>query len=608
MVIVQGSGKRRMGTVVLALALLGSPRLWIEENLWSLATQRDRWAELVFLDGLEGKIPSGQAATFNFGNDPGLGGFVSVGPWRAGSWGARLEYRDAYPSPTGTIRGHYRTEGLLPYQASVNIAYTQGSTVLAKRKYHLAPSTAWRPFEVAVRHPPAGADSFRAAFGLSDRTEGRVDFAKLTIGKGVSDLAFPVLPAAVTRPSPTGPFATGATFRLDREGDTLWLVTPAGRPFYSVATVGPSGRATDLPSRPGSEWAAYLRDLGFNSLAGWTRVSYWTDVNSALEAAGGEPLPIFAAVESNSLPASFDRLADALGNTGTSGHAFPDPFDPAFAAAYRAEVIATYAHLGAKSWFAGWFADNELDHADLTRQVYSAHCARAFKDFLVARYATIAELNSAWQTGYASFDALIAARPDPILPIGTMAEDFRRFSRVIVSRYVDLTIGIIRSIDPGRPIFSNRFMASGIGPSASFLDLYARYDGIAVNLYPQNQRAGLSDNEQAYLRLFHEGSGKPVLVSEWSVPATDSGLYDGAPEALDWSWNEAVGTQAERAAQAARLTVDLFNLPFVVGAQWFTWKDYRSSRHANRGLLTADGEPWDELLRQLRAAQQRIGP
>ena len=84
--------------------------------------------------------------------------------------------------------------------------------------------------------------------------------------------------------------------------------------------------------------------------------------------------------------------------------------------------------------------------------------------------------------------------------------------RKIVQRYVELTIGCIRSVDPDRPIFSNRFMASGIGASASFLDLYARYDGIAVNLYPQNQRAGLGDNERAYLQLFHERSGKPVLV------------------------------------------------------------------------------------------------
>jgi hypothetical protein len=317
---------------------------------------------------------------------------------------------------------------------------------------------------------------------------------------------------------------------------------------------------------------------------------------------------MFVAVESNTLTGTFDRLVDALGATGMSGHAFPDPFDPAFEAAYRAEVLKTYSYLGGKSWFAGWFADNELDHADLVRQVYSPHCAEAFKAYLTGRYATIAALNQAWQTGYASFDALIAARPDPILPQGTMAEDFRRFSREVVARYVDLTIRVIKSVDPNRPIFSNRFMAGGIHGTAAYLDLYARYDGIAVNNYSQNQQPGMSENERAYVRFFYERTGKPVLLAEWSVPAVDSGLYDGAPGTLDWSWNEALGTQAERARQAARLAVEYYNLPFVVGAQWFAFKDYRSTRYANRGLLTADGLPWEELLGQLQASQRRLGP
>ncbi len=597
-----------MGSFAVTVALLTAPQLRLADGEVALSPLKAQWEELVFLDGLTGRITASQAARFSYGNDPNLGGTVSVGPWYAGSWGARLEYKKAFPSPTGTIRGYYRTDGLLPFQASVNIAYLQGAAVLAKKKFNLAPSPAWRPFTITVDSPPAGADSFRAAFGLSDKTAGRVDFAKLTIGKGAAPLAFPSGPVAVTRPAPTGVLAGGGSFRLASEGETAWLVTPAGRPFYSVATVGPSGRAEDLPVRPGDEWAAYLRTLGFNSLAGWTRISYWSGVNTALENAGAEPLPLFVAVESNSLPTPVSFLADALGNTGSAGHAFPDPFDPAFEAAYRAKVLSQYAYLSGKRWFAGWFADNELDHADLARQVYSPYCAAALKSFLVNRYGTIAPLNQAWQTSYSSFDALIAARPDPILPLGAMAEDYRLFAREVVARYIDVTLQVIRSIDPGRLIFSNRFTASGISGAASFLDLYARYDGIAVNLYPQNQQPGLSENEKAYLQYFHDQTGRPVLVTEWSVPAIDSGLYDAPPNGLDWSWNEAIGTQADRARQAASLTVDFYNLPFVVGAHWFAWKDLRADRYANRGLLTADGLPWTELLQQLQLAHRRIVP
>lgn len=599
---------RRVGCFLLMLAFLAGPPPGLAANALSLLPQREQWSELVFLDDLQGRITASQAVRFGYGSDPRLGGTVSVGPWHAGSWGARLEYKRPFASPTGTIRGYYRTEGLLPYQTGVIVAFMKGTTTLAKRRHHLAPSPSWRQFTVSVRFPPAGADSFKAAFGLSDQTAGRVEFARLTIDSGAEGLTFPGEPAAVTRPSPTTTFAAGGAFRLEKEGETHWLVTPAGTPFYSIATDGPSGKAKDGPVRPGAEWAAFLRDLGFNSLAGWTSVGYWSEVNDDLESAGAEPLPLFATVESNTLPGHFGRLEDAQGNSGMPGHAFPDPFDPAFEAAYRAKVLKTHQSLAGKRWFAGWFADNELDHTGLERQVYSPHCAVALRDFLVRRHGTIGALNQAWQTAYPSFDALLAARPDPLTPAGAMAEDFRMFAREIVSRYIDTTIRVIRSVDPGRLVFSNRFMSSGMSGNAAVMDLYARYDGVAVNLYPQNQQPGLSDNETAFLRFFNERTGKAVLVTEWSVPALDSGLYDGPPKSLDWSWNTVTGTQAERGKQAARLTVDFYNLPFVVGAQWFTWKDFRGERLANRGLLDAGGQPWEELLRQLRDSQKRIGP
>jgi hypothetical protein len=594
--------------VVFALSLWMFRPVWSEEAVWSLSADRSHWNELLFLEGLDDRVTASQAARFSYWNDPANGGVVSVGPWYAGDWGARLEYKTIFPSPSGTIRGYYRTEGLLPYQGCVTIAFTKDGNVLAKKKYSLAPASEWRSFEIAVRFPPAGADSFRAAFGLSDQTGGRIDFAKLTIAVGVTDPVFPVKPTAVLRPLPATPFVGSGTFRLERQEDTFWLVTPSGKPFYSIATVGPRNRTdAKIPYRRKPEWPAFLRSLGFNSLAGFTNIDYWTEVNSALEKTGAEPMPLFVVIESNGLPGAFDWLVDARGNRGASGHAFPDPFDPAFEAAYRAKVLSCYNYLAGRNWFVGWIADNELDHSALARCVYSPHCAAAFKEFLLRRYATIGALNQAWQTNYPSVSALIAERPDPILPIGAMAEDFRLFSRQVVARYIDLTIQAIRAVDPDRPIFSNRFMASGIGNSASFLDLYARYDGIAVNLYPQNQCSGLSDNEKAFLQLFHERSGKPLLVTEWSVPALDSGLYNGSPSLLDWSWNEALGNQTDRARQAACLAVDFYNLPFVIGAQWFAWRDFRTGRSANRGLFTADGLPWEELLSRLGASQRGLG-
>jgi agarase len=187
-----------------------------------------------------------------------------------------------------------------------------------------------------------------------------------------------------------------------------------------------------------------------------------------------------------------------------------------------------------------------------------------------------------------------------------MKEDCLEFEKVIVRKYIDVTISTIRAEDPDHLIFSNRFMMGDFGDWPRLIELYIGYDGIAINMYPANRAPGLSEPEKAVFRMAHEKTGMPIIVGEWSVPAIDSGLYDD-PDLLDWSWPECVDTQQDRARQAALVTVDFYNLPFIVGAHWFTWQDIDDSRRrANRGLLTADGRRYAELLEGLARAHEAI--
>jgi hypothetical protein len=63
----------------------------------------------------------------------------------------------------------------------------------------------------------------------------------------------------------------------------------------------------------------------------------------------------------------------------------------------------------------------------------------------------------------------------------------------------------------------------------------------------------------------------------------------------------------QRARQAAQITADFFNEPYLVGAHWFIYGDFDSpEREANRGLVRSDGQPWDELVRELRAVHRGI--
>jgi hypothetical protein len=98
-----------------------------------------------------------------------------------------------------------------------------------------------------------------------------------------------------------------------------------------------------------------------------------------------------------------------------------------------------------------------------------------------------------------------------------------------------------------------------------------------------------------------------MIIGEWSVPAMDSGLYEGKKHTLDWSFPQAVPTQAIRATQAAAIVTDYYNEPYMVGAHWFIYSDFHSpDREANRGLVRSDGTPYEELTSALTKVHGRV--
>lgn len=564
-----------------------------------LPIRADLWESQVFPPP---GVAAEAAASFAIAVDPDRGPCLVIGPWRQGSWGARYWYREALPQVRATVHGWYRTEGEEP-AATVLVEFVRGGRRVYLESKRLPPSPDWAPFEVSFWRTPPTAEAVRIAVGLARQTDGRALFADLRVSPEAAAPTFPERPPAVTRPAPPSHFSSGERFRIEHCDDVWWLVGPSGRAFYSVGTDGPWRRQGADQAARDREDIQWLRRLRANSLAGWTDVQRWARINDELMARGERPFATFLTLETGFSRGEYDHLLDARGQGQASGHQFPDPFDPRFAEAYRARVHRVAELVRGKPWHAAWFIDNELSHRDLPRYVYSPHCAAALRDFLAARYGDIAALNRAWGTDLASFDAILAEKPEPGKSAEAMSDDFRAFAREIVKKYVGITVGAIRAEDPGALVFSNRFMFGDF----DYLDLYAPCDAIAINRYPENDEPGLSEETVERLRAAHELTGKPIIIGEWSVPALDSGLYNN-PEHLDWSFPETVPTQTDRARQAACVTIDFYNLPFVIGAHWFIWYDFDSEkRQANRGLFTVRGEPYIEVIDALARAHEQIG-
>lgn len=543
------------------------------------------------------------------------GEMLTVGPWIAGIKDVRLAYQCALPLREGTICGKFRTEGLYPREANIWITYKCGSRTMTELNFWFGQTDKWVDFCFPVFAPLEGCDRIILSFGFHMKTHGRFFLKDLAFGEPHRLPAVEHPEPVLTRSQAPASFAPDDHVRLEQTADgTWWLVDTDGRPFYSVGCAMYNNRITPDETYP------TLEKLHFNTIANGSSLEKWCEFNEHQKAVG-EPTvfqfyrvntdisarsPYVGLMNPDEARSNEDPAAGAAA-IGGFNHAFPDPFDPHWEEDVRKQIAGVASLFRDKKYYMAWMAANERSHWNLYRYVWSPYCALEFGKFLRGKYETIGELNRAWASNFVSFEDLLAQRPEPLVIEGAKYEDFNAFSRIILRTFNEKIIRIIREEDPGRLIFTNRFMIHEVRGVFDNLDLYKDFDGIAVNIYPSNDVWGLDMAERQYLTLMHEMTGKPLMICEWSVPARDSHLYDD-PNKLDWSYPQLMRTQDERARQVAQVSADFYNMPFMVGVHWFSWGDFlHRTRSSNRGIFHADGlTPYREVQDALEGVNARM--
>ena len=119
------------------------------------------------------------------------------------------------------------------------------------------------------------------------------------------------------------------------------------------------------------------------------------------------------------------------------------------------------------------------------------------------------------------------------------------------------------------------------------------FDVISFNNY---------DSRPPVWKLQHltEISGKPIMISEFSFKAMDSGLRNtkGA--------GQPVATQQDRADGFTQYVRDLVAMPSCVGFHWFQYRDEPAAgrggdgENSNYELVKIDGAPWEVLTSRMR--------
>jgi hypothetical protein len=366
--------------------------------------------------------------------------------------------------------------------------------------------------------------------------------------------------------------ATGF-FRTEKHEGKWWLVDPEGRLFWSqgitcviaghdtTATANREHWFAGLPKpRPavvafsvvnlslkyGANWDNDYRAILQQRLRSWgiNTIANWSDSRLGLM----HQTPYTATISTYSCR----RLEGSEGFWGK----FPDPFDAKLPALLQGQMRNRQFR---DPWCIGFFVDNELgwggDGVSLAlatlRSPHDQPAKRVFLEDLRKKYETIENLNAAWGTQNASWDALQQSTTPP--DKRQARADLEAFYMRLAEQYFAVCRAAIKQGAPQQLYLGCRFATLWRNEQA--VRAAAKYcDVVSFNIY---KRA--SD-----LRL-PKGADKPIMIGEFHFGALDRGLFHPG----------LVATPSQEArAQAYKEYVEgaLVN-PAIVGAHWFEYMD-----------------------------------
>jgi len=411
----------------------------------------------------------------------------------------------------------------------------------------------------------------------------------------------------------TSALASDGFFTVGQQNGRWWFFDPEGEIFFStgVCVTNPEGYyAPDLGYSPyyvnimnlyGSEeaWAEVtldrLEQWNFNTLGAWSDIGLL----------GGQmPYTIVLG------------LAGADWQYGS----MPDYFSDIFYDHVNSVVASEVAPRADDPNLIGYFFDNELrwgpDWRDITDVFaeYFAFPADApgkieLVNFLEDRYhGDVNAFNAVWHMSITSFDDLLAmTQISPVSLDPTQREDRTEFTRAVAEQFFATCHDAIKAADPNHLLLGTRFV-SWVAPKVVVEAIAPYTDVVTANHYvPWPFFQGLIGIIRDFfgwtdindtLSDFYALTGKPLLITEFSVRAMDSGL----PNTYPYNWFfETLQTQQERADWFENYARQWINSPFIIGYHWFSYMDEPpegrfDGENSNFGLVDNNDIPWGPVV------------
>jgi len=384
--------------------------------------------------------------------------------------------------------------------------------------------------------------------------------------------------------------ATGF-FHVEKINGVWWIIDPEGNGFISK---GVNHVSFDGDYSPSLGYSPYNRVV----LGKYGHAESWAEATvERLRSYGFNTIGAWSSSELYRLKIPYTIILDIAAKAGSewlSGKVV-DYFSKRFEEVADEAAGEICASRRDDPYLLGYFTDNELRWGPdwrSTKHLFDDYIAlekdapgkKALVQYLREKYGNIGELNAKWGTGFNSFEDILNVYEPP--GGASLDSDRLGFLEVVSKRYFKVCHDAIRRHDPNHLILGCRF---AFRPPDEVLKGCVGYtDVVSINNY--GWEPPIED-----LRAINRLTGLPVIITEFSFKARDSGLPNtkGAGTPL--------ATQEDRAERFEKYVAKLLSEPYVVGYHWFQYSDQPAQgrfdgENSNFGLVNINDEPWVILV------------
>ncbi len=398
-------------------------------------------------------------------------------------------------------------------------------------------------------------------------------------------------------------------FRVENINGIWWIIDPEGYAFISKGVNHISWSADHAPSLGYSPYERVTKQK-YGEIDKWASASI-----KRLWEWNFNTIGAWSSRETFNKDMPYTVIMDIGASAGSDWlkGSFPDVFSENFrnsAERIAESVCKAYAN---DPFLLGYFTDNELRWGadwrspkalfdDFLTMPENTDGKKALVKTFVEVYGNLDTANKAFNINAKTYDELIDYFTTA-QGLSSVAFEIKKvksaFLKKVADQYFKVCKDAIRKFDQNHLILGCRF--AGYAPTEVLEAMRDHVDIVSYNNY--SPEAPINSLEEIY-RI----TGKPIMITEFSFKAMDSGLPNTKGAGVP------VATQKDRADGFERYVKSLMKTPYVVGYHWFEHTDEPAEgrfdgENSNYGLVNIKDEPWEILvnrMKQVNAEVERI--